>query len=248
MTSSKNPGKQRFAPVPSRALSDSRLTALDHRVLEAIACHDRFSRNGIGCSASHKRIGALVGAHLTNVSKSIAKLIRFGYLTAHKSGGDGRRRIYQVIYNDEDANVFASDFTNRKLARHAKFQAESNEIDGADKPLNPCKELTSNTVIYSPNEEYNKIDPIKNSAAAGYATSSQAQGRQRQLATLITQATGKVSTNAMEATDRINREIDAATEHPSGCETSTTPATKSSAVPSSQLLNSSLCRKARSES
>lgn len=92
-----------YAPLPARAMAADKLSALDLRVLMAIAAHDRLGANGIGCWASHTRLAQLVGCHLKSLSRSIADLVQGGWITAKQHPVNGRLRVYQVRYTEMDA-------------------------------------------------------------------------------------------------------------------------------------------------
>lgn len=98
-----------FGGVPLRAVKDDRLTPLDFRVLCVIARHDGFDRNRRGCFASHKRIASIVDGHYKSVTRSIARLVEAGYLSAEGQPGDGRMRIYRVQYTEKDHEAFRGD-------------------------------------------------------------------------------------------------------------------------------------------
>lgn len=94
-------GNRIFYCLPVRALRDKDLTSLDHRVLGAIALHDgmsNFKKKGRGCYATHKTLRDIVGCDYTNISKSITKLVKSGYLIVSAHPKDKRRSIYRVIY------------------------------------------------------------------------------------------------------------------------------------------------------
>jgi hypothetical protein len=100
--------KQSFAAVPARAMGDQDLSALDLRVLMAIAFHDRFSKNGIGCYASPTRLSSLLGCHTKSLSRSLSTLGRYGYIEAIIHPLNKRLRVYSVIYTSEDGVVASS--------------------------------------------------------------------------------------------------------------------------------------------
>ncbi len=50
-------GKNFFAAMPARMMSDERLAALHFRVLAVIAVHDRMGRNGQHCWAGNGHAG-----------------------------------------------------------------------------------------------------------------------------------------------------------------------------------------------
>ena len=233
--------KELFAPVPISAIADKRLTALDHRVLEAVAYHDRFGRNGIGCSATHKRIAMLVGAHITNVTKSIARLISLGYLVSQKSGRDGRRRIYHVVYNDEDSEAFDGASTNKNMAISSKLLVHEQPIAGAEDSSSDWKNRDSAWTIYSHKGQYKNTGSGTEEASVSLSESD----KREDLEKLIDHAGSCLSVRAREATDGINREIDSASDILADSGPSGAIQKPSSAQPSSALLNSPLSRKAR---
>jgi hypothetical protein len=94
--------KRSYAAIPSRAMADGRLSALDLRVLMAIAAHDRLQANGVGCYASHSRLAALVGCHLKSLSRSMTTLAKCGYITGRANPLNQRTRIYNVVYTEFD--------------------------------------------------------------------------------------------------------------------------------------------------
>lgn len=101
--------KRPFYCPPVRALRDKDLTSLDHRVLGAIALHDGmsdFKKKGRGCYATHKTLQDIVGCDYTNISKSITKLVKSGYLVVSAHPKDKRRSIYRVIYASPDGCSF----------------------------------------------------------------------------------------------------------------------------------------------
>ncbi|WP_214471089.1 helix-turn-helix domain-containing protein [Mesorhizobium sp. dw_380] len=97
------PAKETFSPVPCRVMGDKTLTREDLRVLIALAAHDRFGANGIGCYASHPRLAGLVGCHLKALSRSLSILAEKKYLTAKQHPLNRRLRVYSVVYTEFDA-------------------------------------------------------------------------------------------------------------------------------------------------
>lgn len=92
-----------FAPLPTRAIADPRLSALHFRVLACIAYHDRMAnrrKTGGGCWASHKTLCDEIGCNYTNFSTAITQLGEFGYLTRRVHPLNKKLRIYNVIYED----------------------------------------------------------------------------------------------------------------------------------------------------
>ncbi|WP_189510184.1 MULTISPECIES: helix-turn-helix domain-containing protein [unclassified Mesorhizobium] len=97
-----------FCPDPPRAMADQRLSSLDIRVLMAISVHDRFSKNGVGCTASHTRLANLVGCHLKSLSRSIKTLAECGYVGGRANPLNPKSRCYFVIYNEMDEAILKS--------------------------------------------------------------------------------------------------------------------------------------------
>ncbi|MGN7770762.1 helix-turn-helix domain-containing protein [Phyllobacterium sp. 22552] len=95
--------KINFAAVPARTIGDKSLTAEELRVLMAIAAHDRFGANGIGCYASHPRLSGLANCHLKSLSRSLRMLAERGYITADVHPLNRKQRVYKVVYSEEDA-------------------------------------------------------------------------------------------------------------------------------------------------
>jgi hypothetical protein len=101
--------KPTYSPVPLRAYRDAELTALDLRVLAAIAAHDRFNANGQACWASNERLAEIGGCHVKSVPRSIRRLLERGYLKdlgAKPGKQRSRSRFLTVIYNEHDAAAF----------------------------------------------------------------------------------------------------------------------------------------------
>ncbi len=98
--------KPRFGGIPARAIHDHQLSGLDLRLLATIAAHDGFNKNRRGCFASHKRLAALTGAADKSVARCIVRLIEGGYIEAEGQSGDGRLRVYRVVYDKRDHAAF----------------------------------------------------------------------------------------------------------------------------------------------
>jgi len=159
----KSQGKciERFGPVPTRVITDTRFTLLDLKVLVAVACHDQFNRNGRGCYASHKRLAVLIGAHPTSIAKSIARLIAHGYISSEKQKRDGRLRIYFVVYNAEDEATFLGRHSTHQLPRPKQKMVSNAQIDGAREQVSHGNHSQTQCVIYSHNGNINKIDSLE---------------------------------------------------------------------------------------
>lgn len=120
-----------FAAVPFRALGDGRLTRADLACLGVIAAHDRFQANGRGCDAGRPRIAYLANVDIATMSHSVGRLESLGYIGSRAHPGDGRKRIYWVIYADDDAR-FLSGATNPTPGANARNRTpRPNPIGGA---------------------------------------------------------------------------------------------------------------------
>jgi len=97
-----DPSNYHFTPVPLEALSDRELKLTDLRVLGRIAYHDRFGRNGMGCTASYTSIGKALGIERASVSRSVRKLCDAGYILADVDPEDRRRVQLWVNYEIVD--------------------------------------------------------------------------------------------------------------------------------------------------
>lgn len=91
-----------FAPIPERAMGDGRLSALDWRVLTAIAFHDRMSATpkgkGRGCFASRATLAGKVGCDASSLSKAVRRLIGWGYVLEERQTSDRRKMLLRVSY------------------------------------------------------------------------------------------------------------------------------------------------------
>lgn len=127
--------KPTYAPVPARAMSDPRLSALDFRVLAAIAAHDRFGANGVGCYASHPRLAGLVGCHLKSLSRSLRQLAEYGYISGRSHPLNNRLRVYSVVYIAEDRQILSD--KNRAIGNETVTDetAKGNDLVPAFDPI-----------------------------------------------------------------------------------------------------------------
>lgn len=92
--------KYPFAGIPIRAMMDRRLQASHWRVLAAIPWHDRFGRNGVGCTAGGATIAREANIHVTNLPKITRDLQDWGYIDKVVRASNRRLRTYHVIYDD----------------------------------------------------------------------------------------------------------------------------------------------------
>jgi hypothetical protein len=97
--------KADYSALPTRILGNPAFTALDLRVLGVVAWHDRFGRNGRGCFASNKTIGARAGCHANSAGRAVTRLLKLGAisdLNASLNRKRSRRRMLVIVYRDED--------------------------------------------------------------------------------------------------------------------------------------------------
>lgn len=97
-------GKPRtFYTGPVRAIGDARLAGLDHRVLHCVSLHDGMSLvkgTGRGCYATFATLTGLLGCDAGNLSRSLKRLVDWGYLTEERQD-DRRRKTYRVVFDAE---------------------------------------------------------------------------------------------------------------------------------------------------
>lgn len=125
-------GKTFFAPMPLRAMSDVRLSALDHRVLQCIAFHDRMSSargKGQGAWASNRTMALKVGCDQTSLSSAITRLAKLDYITRERHHFDKRKHVYRVVYGDEKA--FPDEKVSDDPDGHDGFSGEKVSADDA---------------------------------------------------------------------------------------------------------------------
>src|SRR5262249_8207718 len=74
--------KQRFAPLPLRAATYSRLAARHWRALHILAAHDRRGTNGAACYASQRRLAKLAECGEARLSDTLSDLRQWGYIAS----------------------------------------------------------------------------------------------------------------------------------------------------------------------
>jgi DNA-binding MarR family transcriptional regulator len=100
--------KVMFAALPLRAIGDTRLSALELRILGCVAFHDRMSGargKGQGAWASNETLARRVQCHYTNLSSAITKLAKLGYIQRDPHPLNKKLRVYRVIYDGEVAGL-----------------------------------------------------------------------------------------------------------------------------------------------
>lgn len=119
-------GKALFAAIPVRAMSDTRLTATQWRVLAAVSWHARPGGNNMGCTASLKKLAEETGLWESHVSTALNDLVEFGYLSRGRSPLDGRKKTYHV--NHECAESAAKVFTGGRKYPEEKLTSDRKEV------------------------------------------------------------------------------------------------------------------------
>jgi DNA-binding MarR family transcriptional regulator len=91
--------------VPVRIFDDPRPAALDFRTLACVSMHDGMSLkkgSGRGCYATFATLTAELGCDASNLSKSLKRLVEWGYLSEERQV-DRRRKTYRVIFDGENS-------------------------------------------------------------------------------------------------------------------------------------------------
>lgn len=133
----KQQSKELFAPLPARALKDTRLTARHFRVLAAVAFHDRFGKNGQGCWAGRKRLALETDCSETHVSDALGDLRALGYITSSPHPMNRRTKVHRVLYNDDDLAMSVSVHNPDR----SRKQDPSNSSDDADRSRAPVEQV-----------------------------------------------------------------------------------------------------------
>ena len=97
-------GKPRlFTTLPVAMIADTRPTALDIRCAAAIALRDGMSQvkgKGGGCYAKMATLAEDAGTDVSNFSKSLSRLIGWGYVVREQQQLDKRRFTLRINYPD----------------------------------------------------------------------------------------------------------------------------------------------------
>lgn len=257
--------EERYAPVPTRAVAESRLTAVEFRTLAVIAAHDQFQRNGQGCYASHRRLAEILNVHITTLANAIARLIELGYVRGKKREGDRRFRVYMVLYTPDDEAVFGARLKQEYCGANGQSMVTNSPIDGfvqdvtngnhssTTPPIYSSKSTKYKKEIYPPegdlqNEELDgqPVDSINKASLVAEKVRDGAmdvgQGAHGLIGDLV--KLKSISKPGLKSeTDQI---IDTAIDESLGLHPpEPNPALNLNAKPSSQLLKSSVSRKAR---
>jgi hypothetical protein len=135
-------------------------------VLGVICFHDRGSANGRGCDATQSMIAVVADCHRVNVSRSIGRLIDYGYIVATKGGKNGSRYSYRVIYNSAECSGIA-----------IKNGAECSGIAIKNGP--ECSNVVGNIVSAQEVSAYKERKEASNEPAQGNSVETACTARQR---------------------------------------------------------------------
>jgi hypothetical protein len=94
-------GKRDFFTGSTAIISDPRPSGLDMRVYACISEHDGMSLKkgkGRGCYAGYATLTARLGCDASNLSKSIRRLVEWGYLTEERQR-DRRLKTFRVVFD-----------------------------------------------------------------------------------------------------------------------------------------------------
>jgi DNA-binding MarR family transcriptional regulator len=100
------PGKERlFFTGSTRIIRDPRPSGLDLRVYACVSLHDGMSllkKTGRGCYATFATLTAEIGCDAANLSRSLKRLVEWGYLTEERQD-DRRRKTYRVTFESAES-------------------------------------------------------------------------------------------------------------------------------------------------
>lgn len=125
--------KHYFAPIPNRAWMDERLATrpLLLRVLALIAAHDRFNKNGKGCTLSTGRMAEKLNATQSKVAAACRQLTEWGYLNRLPTPGHRQVYMHCVVYEPEAD----------KAALKGKTQSQEG-LGSTSQPI-PCRDTVT---------------------------------------------------------------------------------------------------------
>jgi DNA-binding MarR family transcriptional regulator len=94
-----------FFTGSTRIISDPRPSGLDMRVYACVSLHDGMSLvkgTGRGCYATFGTLTAEIGCDAANLSRSLKRLVDWGYLTEERQT-DRRRKAYRVTFHSAES-------------------------------------------------------------------------------------------------------------------------------------------------
>lgn len=138
-----------YGAVPMRAASDRRLWGAPMALLVIIAGHYRFGRNGHGCYASQRRLAELMNCRQATVQEALGILEAAGIVDVEIDANDRRRRVYRVIYTEEDWRAFnPKNGRGSQLARDHTFDTpERIKSKSKRRPKNDAGQRINSTPI-----------------------------------------------------------------------------------------------------
>lgn len=94
-----------FFTGSTRVINDPRPSGLDFRVYACVSLHDGMSLKkgtGRGCYATFATLTAEIGCDAANLSRSLKRLVEWGYLTEERQA-DRRRKTYRVTFDSSES-------------------------------------------------------------------------------------------------------------------------------------------------
>jgi len=111
-------GKERiFFTGSARIIGDPRPSGLDLRVYACVSLHDGMSLvkgKGRGCYANFATLTAQIGCDAANLSRSLKRLVDWGYLTEERQT-DRRRKSYRVTFETAESWQSRQQFAANEL-------------------------------------------------------------------------------------------------------------------------------------
>ena len=121
-----------FFTGSTNIIRDPRPSGLDLRVYACVSLHDGMSLlkgSGRGCYATFATLTAEIGCDAANLSRSLKRLVEWGYLTEERQD-DRRRKTYRVTFDNEES------WRNRQQSKVDETANEPAEIVGNDESGN----------------------------------------------------------------------------------------------------------------
>jgi len=98
--------ERKFFTASVELVRDPRPSALDFRVYACVSLHDGMSLlkgKGAGCFASNQTLAAKIGCDYTSLSKSLNRLVEWGYITKERQADDKRCTTYRCVFDFPDS-------------------------------------------------------------------------------------------------------------------------------------------------
>ena len=119
LPSPKMPKERLFFTGSANIIGDPRPSGLDMRVYGCVSLHDGMSLHngrGRGCYATFATLTAKLGCDAANLSRSLKRLVDWGYLIEERQDDDRRRKTYRVIFENPECWQKRQRSDDRKLA------------------------------------------------------------------------------------------------------------------------------------